>query len=345
MSITLYTAAHFRGRELDLTESVPNLRAVGGFNDVVSSVEVKVGQWKLWEHFDYKGRSYVVGPGKYNIAQIRQNIGNDVISSVQLLPPITLYTAAHFRGRELDLTESVPNLRAVDGFNDVVSSVEVKVGQWKLWEHFDYKGRSYVVGPGKYDIAQIRQNIGNDVISSVQLLPPKSITLYTAAHFRGRELNLTESVPNLRAVDGFNDVVSSVEVEVGQWKLWEHTNYKGRSYVVGPGKYNIAQIRQNIGNDVISSVQLLPKSITLYAAAHFRGRELDLTESVPNLRAVDGFNDVVSSVEVEVGQWKLWEHFDYKGRSYVVGPGKYDIAQIRQNIGNDVISSVQLLSS
>ena len=66
-----------------MTDSTPNL-VVKGFNDIASSVEVAKGTWKLWEHVDYKGNSFVVTPGKYNIGEIREKIGNDVISSVEL---------------------------------------------------------------------------------------------------------------------------------------------------------------------------------------------------------------------------------------------------------------------
>ena len=38
----------------------------------------------LYEHADYKGNSFVVTPRKYNIGEIREKIGNDVISSVEL---------------------------------------------------------------------------------------------------------------------------------------------------------------------------------------------------------------------------------------------------------------------
>ena len=66
---------------------------------------------------------------------------------------------------------------------------------------------------------------------------------------------MTKSTPNL-VIKGFNDIASSVEVTEGTWKLWEHVGYKGKSFIVTPGKYNIAVIHEKIGNDVISSVEL-----------------------------------------------------------------------------------------
>ena len=216
----------------------------------------------------------------------------------------------------------------------------VSEGQWKLWEHINYTGKFFIVGPGRYDIAVIREKIGNDVISSVEKLPEMTIKLYEHADFKGRELTLHDSTPDLRKLD-FNDKASSVVVSEGQWKLWEHINYTGKFFVVGPGRYDIAVIREKIGNDVISSVEKLPKmTIKLYEHAGFKGRELTLHDSTPDLRQVNDFNDIASSVVVSEGQWKLWEHINYTRRSFVVGPGRYDFAQISAQIGNDVISSV-----
>jgi len=83
MSITLYEHADYKGRKLTLTESTPNL-VRKRFNDIASSVVVAKGTWKLWEHVDYQGNSFIVTPGKYNIGEIHDKIGNDVISSVEL---------------------------------------------------------------------------------------------------------------------------------------------------------------------------------------------------------------------------------------------------------------------
>ena len=202
----------------------------------------------------------------------------------------------------------------------------------------------FVVGPGRYDIAVIREKIGNDVISSVEKLPEMTIKLYEHAGFKGRELTLHDSTPDLRQVNDFNDIASSVVVSEGQWKLWEHINYTGRSFVVGPGRYDFAQISAQIGNDVISSVEKLPMvTIKLYEHAGFKGRELTLHDSTPDLRQVNDFNDIASSVEVVDGYWRMCEHIDYKGRNIMVGPGHYDYPVISKTIGNDCISSVEKL--
>ena len=84
-------------------------------------------------------------------------------------------------------------------------------------------------------------------------------------------------------------------------------------------------------------------TIKLYEHAGFKGRELTLHDSTPDLRQVNDFNDIASSVEVVDGYWRMCEHVDYKGRNIMVGPGRYDYPVISKTIGNDCISSVQKL--
>ena len=252
MSIILYEHGRFQGKELTLESSTSDLRS-SNFDDKASSVKVQSGTWRLWEHINFTGRSYKVGPGDYDIALIKEKIGNDVISSVELLPKILLYEHAHFKGRELTLESSTSDLRS-SNFNDKASSVKVQYGTWRLWEHVNFTGRCYQVGPADYDIELIKEKIGNDVISSVELLP--KIVLYEHAQFKGRELALESSTSDLHS-SNFNDKASSVKVQSGMWRLWEHVNFTGKSYQVVPGDYDIELIIAKIGNDVISSVEKL----------------------------------------------------------------------------------------
>ena len=85
-------------------------------------------------------------------------------------------------------------------------------------------------------------------------------------------------------------------------------------------------------------------SIKLYEHWRYEGREVSLTDSNTNLVNI-GFNDKVSSVKVESGKWILWEHIQFEGKYYIIGPGHYDVEHLKQIIGNDKVSSVQKLSN
>ncbi len=165
------------------------------------------------------------------------------------------------------------------------------------------------------------------------------IKLYEHADFKGREVALTISANNLTNF-GFNDVISSVKVVRGTWILYKDSNFQGKSYQIGPGSYGMGDISAKIGNDVVSSVQLVGK-ITLYEHASFKGKTLTLEKSAPNFSDLK-FNDEASSIKVLSGTWILYEHANYSGRSALIGKGDYDIQAVQGLIGNDVISSVKL---
>lgn len=84
-----------------------------------------------------------------------------------------------------------------------------------------------------------------------------SLTLYEHANFKGREVTLTQSTPDLRQVNDFNDIASSAKVRSGTWILYEHANYQGRFYQATRGDISMDLLKEKLGNDLISSVKLV----------------------------------------------------------------------------------------
>ena len=80
MSILLFKDGDFRGQTLFLTESTTNFAPLG-FNDVVSSIKVLSGTWRLYQNVNYTGKFLEVVPGSYNIDVFSITIGNDKVSS------------------------------------------------------------------------------------------------------------------------------------------------------------------------------------------------------------------------------------------------------------------------
>lgn len=251
--IVLYEHAGFQGQTIQLTESCPDLRKMH-FNDKVSSIEVVSGSWKVCEHIEYSGKSWVIGPGRYDLLTIHENIGNDAISSVQTAESITLFEHAGFSGRDLELHKSTPNFVPL-GFNDKASSIKVASGTWIVYEHINYEGKYWEIGPGEYDIKVLHEKIGNDVISSVKLLPLPCITLFEHKGFSGRELKLHKSTSNFIPL-GFNDKASSIKITSGTWIVYENIDYDGQHWEIGPGSYDLNILQQSIGNETISSACL-----------------------------------------------------------------------------------------
>lgn len=86
------------------------------------------------------------------------------------------------------------------------------------------------------------------------------ITLYEHAHQQGEHLVLTGTDANLHNNDfpglltgDWGDRVSSVDVESGTWRLYQHDGHHGPSVEFGPGLHEL----ESFENDQISSVLLL----------------------------------------------------------------------------------------
>ena len=173
----------------------------------------------------------------------------------------------------------------------------------------------------------------------------KSITLYENPHFAGRSVTLNQSVNDLRFVNDFNDILSSVIVYSGHWRLYEDPNFQGKFYDVGFGAHDCNEIYPKIGADRVSSVQEIKRGrgITLYQNPRFAGRELTLTDSVPDLGHVNSFQNILSAVIVFKGKWELCDQPGYNGRTYIVEEGPHDYEEIYHKIGNDRVRSVRKL--
>ena len=76
--ITLYTHDNFGGPAMTVRESINDL-VPAGFNDRVSSVQVRSGRWQLCKDINFTGQCIVLEPGEY-----RKLEGfNDVLTSLR----------------------------------------------------------------------------------------------------------------------------------------------------------------------------------------------------------------------------------------------------------------------
>lgn len=62
--------------------------------------------------------------------------------------------------------------------------------------------------------------------------------------------------------------------------------------------------------------------IILYEDKDFGGKVLELTKGIPKL-STENFNDIISSIKVESGNWIVYDDEDYGGPCYKLGPGSY----------------------
>jgi len=84
-----------------------------------------------------------------------------------------------------------------------------------LYEHVNYQGRSLELhNLERYDMYDLKQaGFPNDKLSSVSVRPGVRVTLYEHMNLEGAALPLESSTPDLRKLDAFNDLTSSILVE------------------------------------------------------------------------------------------------------------------------------------
>ncbi len=282
---------------------------------------------------------------------------------------VILFEHVNLHGAHKHVFNSESNLAAHDDdfFNDRVSSIAVLSGTWRFYMHSNYIGQyAATLGPGIY------RNVGslgfdNDAISSLQAVsaPPSVVgeeilghaVLFEHASLRGAHKHVFNRESDLAASDDnfFNDRVSSIVIQSGDWRFFRHVSY-GTPYahVLGPGIYQWVKY-YDIENDDMSSMKVVSESASriggwirgqsvLFEHRYLRGAHKHVFNYEPNLAASDDnfFNDRVSSLVALSGDWKLCRHANFEGMyPYALSSGIY---QWLEDIGvtNDDISSLIL---
>jgi hypothetical protein len=381
--VELYDQGRFRGTRLRLSSDTPDLAAYG-MGGGVGSVVVKSGDWEFCTTPRYGGACITVGPGRYDelppalrgkVASLRRASMAPVAAAqppARVLPPpiqapatlpgndpLVLFDGRPGTGRSLPLNGAMPRLGQA-GFNDAVTWVTVRRGEWQLCEHEDFRGECITLGPGTHElpgrfsrtVSSVRPlglpngGMAAPVAGNPWLRPHSdvgsdAVVLFEHANFEGRQLGISSTVARLGDL-GFNDMASSVIVRRGRWQLCEHADFGGQCLVLGPGRHAL----ETVFNDRASSIrplygngdQPLPRggAIVLYEFANLGGQQVTITEPVSNLESL-AMNDVATAVEVLAGQWELCTDANYSGRCMLLGPGPY----VLDGTMRDRISSVR----
>jgi hypothetical protein len=171
-------------------------------------------------------------------------------------------------------------------------------------------------------------------------VPPNVVSVYKDFNFTGPrrdypvgtiQNSLSHGKFGISALDSENDTYSSVVVPDGlQAVLFEHNDLRGRSVVLGPGRY--PDLRQQNFDNLASSLKVIPANVAanepvvkFYEHTGFKGRALNLfgLNRIPNLNAMsdipDGRDNILSSVIVSPGyKVTVWKDVDFKGASTVL---------------------------
>uniref|UniRef100_A0A3P9P4S5 Beta/gamma crystallin 'Greek key' domain-containing protein n=1 Tax=Poecilia reticulata TaxID=8081 RepID=A0A3P9P4S5_POERE len=155
----------------------------------------------------------------------------DLIDSPLL--QIILYSEADFQGECLVCHHSQGALSE----KFLTRSCRVVRGSWVLCENKQFSGNMHVLSEEDYpSLTSMGCNSSCSVLS-IKLLPMTlsvpSVSLFGLEGLEGREITTESEVTSL-VQDGFNDHILSVRVNSGCWVLCEHSNYRGRQFLLEP---------------------------------------------------------------------------------------------------------------
>jgi hypothetical protein len=270
--VVVYEHAGGAGRSLNVVASMANLDSVG-FNDEISSIEIRRGQWMFCEHADFRGKCITLGPGRHSI----ETYFNDAISSIRMADGgnsgwnnnggwnsgtasglVTVFEHSDQNGRSLAVNGAMADLSR-NGFNDTISSVDIRQGTWQFCSDAEFGGRCITLGVGRHNMDAMM----NDEISSIRQVSGNTgygqnngyggtgaVTLYQHIDFRGSSAQINGVVIDL-SQQGFNDEASSIEVRSGRWEFCTDANFAGQCFVLGVGRHAVP----SQFNDKISSVR------------------------------------------------------------------------------------------
>ncbi|XP_047238753.1 beta/gamma crystallin domain-containing protein 1-like [Girardinichthys multiradiatus] len=229
-------------KPFDVTEAIPDVEL---FQHKTStrSIYVLSGLWIAYSHVDFSGNQYILEKGFYNNCADWGSLDTRVCSVQPILPApadasstkdkIILYSEPDFQGECLVFHHSQGTLS--DKF--MVMSCQVVRGSWVLCENKQFSGNMYVLTEEDYPSLTSMGCPSSCSVLSIKLVPMTlsvpSISLFGLEGLEGREITTESEVISL-VRDGFNNHILSVRVNSGSWVVCEHSNYRGRQFLLEP---------------------------------------------------------------------------------------------------------------
>ncbi|XP_026145633.1 uncharacterized protein crybg2 [Carassius auratus] len=226
----------------EVTEAVADVELFG-FGVNTRSIHVLSGAWVAYSHVDFSGNQYILEKGFYNNCE-DWGSGDHRICSIQpiLTAPseepsfrneVLLYSEPDFQGRCRVCHQNQECLPE----RLIVKSCRVVGGSWVLYGEEKFTGNMYVLSEGDYPNLTSMGIPTDSDIRSVKAVPMTfsvpSVSLFGLECFEGREVTIDTHIFNMRE-EGFNTHFLSVRVNSGCWVLCEHSNYRGRQFLLEP---------------------------------------------------------------------------------------------------------------
>uniref|UniRef100_A0A4W5NRN4 Beta/gamma crystallin 'Greek key' domain-containing protein n=1 Tax=Hucho hucho TaxID=62062 RepID=A0A4W5NRN4_9TELE len=227
----------------EVTEAIPDVELFG-FLTTTRSINVVSGAWIAYSHVDFSGDQYILEKGFYSNSADWGSSNNRICSVQPILQApsenqgsvrseVMLYTEPDFQG-ECHVCDK--NLESLSD-KLLAKSCRVVGGSWVVYEGREYSGNLYILSEGDYPNFTSMGCPPNCVIRSLKTVPlvfsVPSVSLFGLECLEGREITVDTEVVNMLE-EGYNNHLLSVRVNRGCWVLCEHSNYRGRQFLLEP---------------------------------------------------------------------------------------------------------------
>ncbi|KAM4699079.1 beta/gamma crystallin domain-containing protein 2 [Discoglossus pictus] len=225
---------------LRLSESLTDVE-MANYGTSTGSIDVLSGVWVAYENVDFSGEQYILEKGTYHNYPDWGATNGQICSlqpvlqvggqSLHYYSKIQLFSEPNFRGD--CLTSEMERVLLPESFSP--QSCRVEGSSWSLYEGEDCIGEQYILSEGDYPTRTAMGCLTSCPIRSVRKVPlyfsVPSISLHGLERFEGKELEFTGEVRSLQG-EGYNNHVMSVKVERGIWVLYEHSDFRGRQWLL-----------------------------------------------------------------------------------------------------------------
>ncbi|XP_050011048.1 beta/gamma crystallin domain-containing protein 2 isoform X4 [Alexandromys fortis] len=239
-AVVLFEDTDFQGHYVEVSSALPDVE-LAQHGPSTQAIHVLSGVWVAYEQVGFSGEQYILEKGVYRNCD-DWGSGNSALGSLQpvvqvgesdlhFVSKIQLFSGPNFLGDHISFEDDQASLPA--SFHP--QSCRVHGGSWVLFEEKNFEADQHIVSEGEFPTLTAMGCLASTVLGSLRKVPlhfsEPSLSLFGLECFEGKEIELTGEVRSLQA-QGFNNHVLSVRVKGGVWVVCEHSDFRGRQWLV-----------------------------------------------------------------------------------------------------------------
>ena len=240
-AVVLFEDMDFQGHRVEVSSALPDVE-LAQHGPSTQAIHVLSGVWVAYERVGFSGEQFILEKGVYRNCD-DWGSGNCALGSLQpvvqvgesdlhFVTKIQLFSGPNFLGDHISFEDDQASLPA--SFHP--QSCRVHGGSWVLFEDKNFEADQHIVSEGEFPTLTAMGCLASTVLGSLRKVPlhfsEPSLSLFGLECFEGKEIELTGEVRSLQA-EGFNNHVLSVRVKGGVWVVCEHSDFRGRQWLVG----------------------------------------------------------------------------------------------------------------